>query len=96
MVALEGVVAAREGGGEDAEHQERLRLRLRHRESQVMSVTSCVTGTGYEPFEREESRCHSESVPSGYECYVLRPTEISGLGTRWSHWLGIGAIGLVD
>ena len=21
---------------------------------------------------------------------------VSGLGTRWSHWLGIGAIGLVD
>ena len=25
---------------------------------------------------------------------LLSPTE--GLGTRWSHWLGIGAIGLVD
>ena len=30
-------------------------------------------------------------------CSTRHPSTVSlGLGTRWSHWLGIGAIGLVD
>jgi len=31
---------------------------------------------------------HQHQTPGGVQCRVW------GLGTRWSHWLGIGAIGL--
>ena len=35
-------------------------------------------------------------LPLSHACRACLPPLLSGLGTRWSHWLGIGAIGLVD
>ena len=36
------------------------------------------------------------AVFSKRQVAVYSGTSLRGLGARWSHWLGIGAIGLVD
>jgi len=71
--------------------------------SYLRLIDSCITQSKAQGPSRtcNESKEEEEEEP-GRKAFrsqglsVIRLRQVSGLGTRWSHWLGIGAIGLVD